>query len=435
MLAGGMQALRFALVGASLTAGCAFGSGEVVRVHDGRARVERFVSYRAYAATREATLAEERGDWTAAVAALGRARDEDPDAVDLEARLGLALCHLSKREAAQFAFDDALRSSEQRERTYTARGQCRLLLGEPARAREDFLRAIAIDAEALEPTLALVALDLAAGATQQARARAEEAAWMHPTSATAHRILAEVLATIGDVVGAVAAARTTMRLDQREGSRARDAVLPIADRAGVASLELSLLGAPSGDDMTVAPADPRCQRLLEVLRALATRARAGEVEPAAVAVAATCPELESDATSIAVAAEWSPSTAETIEGRALASTSSPARRWAQRMRLRRLSLEALLAADTLPRPEDAPTLAIHVAARAVRAFSSTGPDARERARAWAAAARAMAGDEPTAARLAAEVSRRLGQGPSDPTRVAACALARTPIENEACTAP
>src|SRR5439155_16396855 len=137
-----------------------------------------------------------------------RARNEDPDAPDLEARLGLALCHAGKIEAAMFAFEDALRSDEQRERAYTSRAQCRLLRGDPIAARADLLRAVADDPDALEPALVLVELDLSRGDLNAARARVEEAALLHPSSATAQRVLAEVLVRAGDLAGAVDAAST-----------------------------------------------------------------------------------------------------------------------------------------------------------------------------------------------------------------------------------
>jgi tetratricopeptide (TPR) repeat protein len=425
---------RAALLLACCAIGCGFGSTEVVRMHDGRARAERFVNDRAYAASLEAAIAEARGDWPAAVAALQRARDEDPDAPDLEARLGLALCHLGKVEAALFAFDDALRSAEQRERAYTARAQCMLLRGDPVAARMDLLRAVADDPDALEPALVLVEVDLTRGDLKSARARAEEAALLHPSSATAQRVLAEVLVRAGDVAGAVEAASAASRLDDDEGARARAAVIALADRSGVAAYALAMRGRRAEPATSFASElDPRCAKLLEAMKAIAAKGRPDEIGPAATGVRAACPSIDPEAATIDVEAEWSPVNADAVEARALSSTSSSARRWARRMRLRRLSIEALLTADTLPRADDTASLALELAATAVRQARNGKAEELAEALSLADVARSFAVAEPTVARLVAEVAKLAGKGADDPRRATACALARTDVEKKACS--
>jgi tetratricopeptide (TPR) repeat protein len=425
---------RFAACLAACCAmGCGFGSTGVVRVHDGRARAERFVNDRAYAASLEAAIAEERGDWPAAVASLQRARDEDPDAPDLESRLGLALCHMNKVEAAMFAFEDALRSSEQRERAYTSRAECLMMRGDPVAARMDLMRAIVDEPEALEPALALVEVDLTMGRLEEARARAEEAALLHPSSAKAQRVLAEVLVRAGDVAGAVEAASAASRLDEDEGARARAAVIAMADRSGVAAYALAMRGRRSEPATSFATEiDARCAKLLEVTRQIADQGRAEEIAALAAGVRASCPAIDPEVATLDVEAEWSPKNAETIEARALSSTSSRARRWARRMRLRRLSIDALLASDSLPRADDPPTLALELAVAALRQARSAKPGELGDALSLADVARSFAEAEPTVARLVAEVARLAGKGADDPRRTTACALARTDVEKKAC---
>jgi hypothetical protein len=136
---------------------------------------------------------------------------------------------------------------------------------------------------------------------------------------------------------------------------------------------------------------------------------------------------------IDVEAEWSPSDAEAIEARALASTSSRARRWARRMRLRRVSIDALLGSDALPRADDAPTLALELAAQALRRARGGKPDEIGDALALADVARSLAESEPTVARLVAEVAKLAQKGADDPRRATACALARTVVEKKACS--
>src|SRR5436190_2147508 len=87
-------------VGLALTAAfgvaCGFGDYTVVRVQNGRPREGRYIPSEAYTASLEASIAAERGDWATALAALRIAYGADPEAADLQARIGTALCHLDK---------------------------------------------------------------------------------------------------------------------------------------------------------------------------------------------------------------------------------------------------------------------------------------------------------------------------------------------------
>ena len=423
-----------AVVVALAASGCSGFGYEVVRVHEGRARSERFVSDDAYAASLEAALAEEKGDWPAAVEALRKARDEDPDAPDLQARLGLALCHVGKLEAAHFAFEDALRSGDQAERVFSARASCYLLSGNGAAARHDLARAVSVDPEALEPALMLVELDLKEGNLAPARARVEEATLVHPTSGRAFRLLAEVLVRQGEVALAIEAAKAAMRIDAVEGKRARELVTPLSDTAGIAAWALAMRGTrPPPPVATIDPGDARCTALFASLTAIAAKGTAAEIQLAGEGVRATCPEVEGEATVLEVESIWTPTSAESVEATALASASSRARRWGARMKLRRQTSTALLAEGALPKAEDAPTLALQLAVSALALSRAKASDPR--ALVLSAAARSLALSEPTVARLVAEVAKRAGEPSTDPLRNTACALARTDVEKQACTAP
>jgi tetratricopeptide (TPR) repeat protein len=406
------------------------GSGyEVVRVHAGRAKPGRFVSSVAYAASLEASIAEERGDWGRAAELLKRARDEDPDGPELGARLGLALCHLGKVQAGMFAIDDALRVDPDLERAYTSRARCRLLSkGELAAVRSDLVRALQADADALEPALLLVELDLRESLLKQARLRAEEVVVLHPRSARALRVLAEVAARQGDSKRAVAAALEATTLDDATGAIAKSAATDAADRSGVSAYSLALRGSAPSSLPTTDAVDATCEAKLRAFEQIASRAEPSAVETAAEGMRSACPELDATITRIEVVATWTPKTAEVVEARALSALSAEARRFGARMRLRRKSTDELLDANELPRAEDRATLAIHLAAAGVRKVVSNS----ESALALATAAYDLAPAEPTVARLVGEVARRLNKPGDHPWRTHACTLARTTIEKQAC---
>jgi tetratricopeptide (TPR) repeat protein len=408
---------------ATMCLACSGSGYEVVRVHSGRAHVGRFVSSTAYAASLDASIAEERGEWARAVELLRRARDEDPDGPELGARLGIALCHLGKVQAGMFAIEDALRIDPDLERGYTARARCRLLIGKTKQdtdaARADLIRALSIDADALEPALLLVELDLRANDLSRARARAEETAVLHPRSARALRAVAEVSAREGDSKRAMSAAVAATALDDATGAIARSIALPAADRSGVVAYALALRNSasPSKADAVVGT----CVAQLKAFEAIASRAEPDAVVAAADATRSVCPDLDAEITRIEVVATWTPKNADAVEARALSATSAEARRFGARMRLRRLALSELLDANALPRAEDRPTLAIHLAAAAVRK-----PDDG-----LARVAHDLAPSEPTVARLVSEALRRAGKS-DDPLRKHACALARTTLEKQEC---
>lgn len=387
------------------------------------------MSSTAYASSLDASIAEERGEWARAVELLRRARDEDPDGPELGARLGVALCHLGKVQAGMFAIDDALRIDPDLERGYTARARCRLLSaktnGELSEVRADLTRALAVDSDALEPALLLIELDVRSGDLPRARARAEETVVLHARSARALRVLAEIAARQGDSKRAMSVALMAATLDDATGAIAKSVALEAVDRSGVVAYALAMRG--SAPPAKPEPAEGHCVAQLRAFEAIASRAEPAAVTTAAEGARSTCPELDAEITRIEVVATWSPKTAEAVEARALSATSAEARRFGARMRLRRLALTELLDPNALPRAEDRPTLAIHLAASAVRKVETSPADAE----ALAMVARDLAPSEPTVARLAAEVMRRSGHS-ADAMRSAACALARTTLEKQGC---
>ncbi len=410
--------------------GCGASDYEVVRVHAGRARVGRFVSSGAYSASLQASIAEARGDWPRAVDWLIRARDEDPDGPELQARLGLALCHVGKLQAGIFAINDALRVDPDLERAWTNRGRCRLMSGKTAEdraaARADFSRALEADGDAVEPALLLIELDLRDGALAKARTRAEELVVLHPTDASAWRALAEVSARQGDGKRAIAAATAAATFDDVVGAQAKSMVRDVVDKSGVASWSLSLRSSALSSEIASEDVEGPCSGRLRALEDIAAKADPKTVAIAADGVRSACPELDGAATLIEAQATWSVETADDVEARALSAPSSSARRWAARMRLRRKPLEVLLEPDALPRADDRATLAIVLAAAA----AAKGKEGV----ALAAAALDLAPAEPTVARLCAEVARVAGRPKEDPWRRRACLLARTPVEMQACGA-
>lgn len=387
------------------------------------------MSSTAYASSLDASIAEERGEWARAVELLRRARDEDPDGPELGARLGVALCHLGKVQAGMFAIDDALRIDPDLERGYTARARCRLLSaktnGELSEVRADLTRALAVDSDALEPALLLIELDVRSGDLPRARARAEETVVLHARSARALRALAEIAARQGDSKRAMSVALMAATLDDATGAIAKSVALEAVDRSGVVAYALAMRG--SAPPAKPEPAEGHCVAQLRAFEAIASRAEPAAVTTAAEGARSTCPELDAEITRIEVVATWSPKTAEAVEARALSATSAEARRFGARMRLRRLALTELLDPNALPRAEDRPTLAIHLAASAVRKVETSPADAE----ALTMVARDLAPSEPTVARLAAEVMRRSGHS-ADAMRSAACALARTTLEKQGC---
>lgn len=418
-----------ALVG-GLVGGCRLGAYEVVRVHAGHAQAGRFVSPEAYALAGEAAVAEAKGDWSKAVALLQKARDEDPDGPELQARLGVALCKLGKREAAMFAFADALRLDPELERAYTGRAACRLSVpkvstAERERARDDLERATLADPDALEPVLLLVDLDVQEGLLGVARVRAEEAVALHPTAPRAYRVLAEVCAKQGAAARAAWAANLALTLDVDEGALARQAVGDVVDGSGEIDAALRLRGVSAA--AAPRPADPECAPALQALALVAAKGEPPAIVLAADAARASCPGEEGAIAEVELATAWTPEGGEAVESRALASPSLVARRHAARLRLRRLPLDSVL--SELPKAEDRATLALELAGAGVRKArkKELGP-----ALAFAKAAFDAAPWEPTVARLCAEVALWASRPADDPWRRRACLLARTKVEREAC---
>lgn len=417
--------MRALVLCCALLTGCGVGGYEVVRVADGHTHVGRFVSSAAYQWSMEAAIAEAKGDWPRAVEMWTKARDEDPDGPELQAHLGVALCHVGKLQAGEFALNDALRIDPELEIGWTGRAQCRLL-GKSAdfeATRADLARALQADGDALEPALLLVEVELRQGRLKQARARAEEAVVMHPSSAAAWRVLVEVTARQGDGHRALVAVQHATSLDDLVGRGAKAQAVTAIDETGIAADSLALRETAPPIALSLSEA---CKKRLAAFVDIATRAEPAAVSAAADGMRAACPEIEAEITHLECAAIWSPKNAEEIEARALAAPSMVARLWGARMRLRRKSIAELLADGALPRAEDRATLALHVAAAALRAQGDA-------AMALARSARDLAPSEPTVARMVAELAKRLGRDAKDPWRTSACALARTDIERASCS--
>ncbi len=418
-----------ALLGSLSISACFLGKYEVVRVYHGKPRTERFVSEEAYAASLEASIAEQSGDWSGAVAALRRARSEDPGAPDLGARLGLALCRLGEMDDATKTFADVLMQPEQRERAFTARGDCAQFRGEFAAARADYLRAIEADADATLPSVRLAELDVREGHFAEATVRLEEVVLRSPTSAHAWSVLAEARCKRGDLAGAVTAALAAGRLDDLEGKRARAAVLPIAESSAViayvfAMRALTPIEAPRPID------DPSCASLVTLLEKLAHHGTNEEIVSFSRTVRATCPIAESAAATLEIESTWTPARSEELEKLAAASSSTRVRMLGERLALRRRTVDELLGKGALPRVVDGDTLALDLSVSALRKLRASPKD--EAALAMLAAARELAPIEPTVQRLAAEAARIVGRDKSDPWRLRACTLAATEVERAAC---
>jgi tetratricopeptide (TPR) repeat protein len=230
---------------------------------------DRFIAPEAYAASLEATLAEEAGDWPSAVTWLTKARELDGESLDLQVRLGVALCEAGKPDAAKFAIEDAIRIAPTMERAFTARAKCALVAGDIDAAAIDLKRAIALDPEAREPVMWLVRLDLMrheSAATDpkesvtarsldgtDAVARLSEWLILHPTD----REVAERLAKIRSASTSVSTSTSTS-----------------------ASTSTSLTGA---DD------DPQCAELAASFHAIAVFATREERLAMASAFKAACP--------------------------------------------------------------------------------------------------------------------------------------------------
>jgi hypothetical protein len=210
-------------------------------------------------------------------------------------------------------------------------------------------------------------------------------------------------------------------------------VLPIADVSGVVRYGLVARGRAAAPSTESASLDAPCATLSARFDAVARRGEPGEIALAADAVRARCPELDGEITLEEARAIWSPARADELEARALASISPAARRWARRMRLRRVPSARLIEEGALPAVEDRESLALHVAVAALRRARANGAGAE--AVKLVDAARVLAPAEPTVARLAGETARALGRPADDAWRRWALALARTDVERGSATAP
>ena len=368
---------------------------------------DRIIAPEAYAASLEAAIAESRGEWAEAVTWLTKARDLDRDALDLQARLGLALCHVGKYDAAMFALADVLRIDDKFERARTARAQCWLLRQQPIEARKDLAVAIEADPEALEPQLILAELDRTSGAVAQAHARVEECARLHPNAPVVWDRLTLFRAARGDVLGAAAAKR---RWHALQG-------------VAVDAADTTFSHERDAHDM-------QCEALANVVAETSESAGGTETEKTISRSAwrASCDVDDATFELESLRASWSVARKSEVEALAAASAYAIVRWWGARMALRSLPLDVLLAAS-LPAFDDRESRALAIVRAGVSAASPSSVTERI---ARVREAIELAPAEPTVARLVAYVAKQAGIDGSDALRQRICWLAQTDVEKAAC---
>ncbi|RYE91714.1 MAG: tetratricopeptide repeat protein [Myxococcales bacterium] len=142
--------------------GCTLFQGEVTRQVHGREIAGPFVSEPAYAAYLQGALAEQAHDLDRAEGFFASACELDPGAVDPRVRLGAVRCARSTG-----AGDDDFRAAERLDADFgplhRERGACQLRRGDPAAARRQLERALALDPTDPQTPLLLARAALAAG--------------------------------------------------------------------------------------------------------------------------------------------------------------------------------------------------------------------------------------------------------------------------------
>ena len=152
--------LRIAAVAlAAVAVGCA-GEAPVPRVVEGRVVLGDFVTPEAYAAFLAGVIAEERGDVHEALVQYGHALSDGQSDAEIWTRIGALRCRVSPTDPeAQTAMVRALTLDAAYAPAWEASARCALLRGEPARAADDAVRALLLDATAVGPELLLASLE------------------------------------------------------------------------------------------------------------------------------------------------------------------------------------------------------------------------------------------------------------------------------------
>lgn len=131
-----------------------YGPGNVVRIAGGKETEGPFISPEAYAAYLEGTLAEAKGDQSAAKKAYERAIEEDSDNAAAWGRLGAVQCLTSAR-AADMALTRAVSVDSRSFEAWLARAECDLARSDFAKAESAARRAVELSPESVEASAML----------------------------------------------------------------------------------------------------------------------------------------------------------------------------------------------------------------------------------------------------------------------------------------
>lgn len=174
---------------ATLASGCASGP-EVVRVYDGRLKVEAFVPEEAYATFLRGVLAQESGELPLALSLFEHLSTIDGADPEVWSRIGDLRCRRHEGKAA----DEAFARAEAIDATYAgfldARARCLLSRGHEDEARTLAQRAVAFDPRNVPLASELVRVEARGRASQATRARAFALTVSHGESAAAWNALA-----------------------------------------------------------------------------------------------------------------------------------------------------------------------------------------------------------------------------------------------------
>ena len=143
---------------AALPLGVACGAygGDVARVVDGQVQEGRFISPVSYSAYARAAQLEALQQYPEAEAAYEEALSFDTASAEIWTRLGSVRCASGKSDADE-AFEQAAELEPEFSTLWYERGRCSLQRGKPAQAKEQALRALALDPYHLPTTRLIVA--------------------------------------------------------------------------------------------------------------------------------------------------------------------------------------------------------------------------------------------------------------------------------------
>jgi tetratricopeptide (TPR) repeat protein len=193
-----LDAAPFALLSLSALSalGCGAGSGEVVRVVDGRELPGRYVSYQAYAAYARGAELEALGDLRGAATAYGKALEADPPSVEIWMRLGALRCQLREPNADQ-AFRKALAIEPDYAPLHRERGRCELRRGRPLQALSELELAFKLEPNREETSLLLASAERAARRIEEAERWLTGLVMRDPTSVAGWQALHDLYAERG----------------------------------------------------------------------------------------------------------------------------------------------------------------------------------------------------------------------------------------------